>query len=718
MFISGILKNTFSKNYSFVAGVIGLILLAASVSPAARGNLDRTFGGQGKSIPRVAGTEKAFDAVVQTDGKIVVVGGAAPANSSFDILVERFNADGTFDAAFGDGGRAVLNLSPRSEVAYAVALQSDGKILVAGYYQQATNYTDFVVVRLLPNGQPDPSFGQEGVQLVAPTVTSDIAVAIAVQNVNGVEKIVVGGNTGTANTQFCAVRLNPDGALDTAFGNAGMQTVSVGGITDSLQDLTIDSQGRIVEAGFSRFDFGGGSYRDDFAVVRLTADGALDPTFSGDGKVVTQMAGQSQPRSVAMQTVNGVEKIVVGGFTRFGATDDFSLLRYNADGAVDTTFGTNGKVYTDFSAGDDQLQKLLVQSNGKITAVGLMRYGANQNFAQARYEPNGALDKTFGACGRIVTDLGSTTDIAYGAAIQPDGRVIAVGEAAGATTGADFAVVRYTIGGQAGPIGADFDGDGKDDVSVYRPSTGVWYANCSCQGFRAVQFGLPADVPVAADYDGDGRTDQAVYRSGMWYILRSSDGGASVVGFGLAGDVPTVGDYDGDEKADISVWRPSTGVWYVLRSSDFQYTAKAFGQAGDKPVPADYDGDGKTDLAVYRNGEWWIDQSSSATGGLVFQPFGIAGDTALAGDFDGDGKADLNLFRDSEGNWYQQSATAIRITHFGATGDKPAPGDYDGDGKTDLAVYRGGAWYILNSSTSAYNVVNFGLAADLPTVGR
>lgn len=106
-------------------------------------------------------------------------------------------------------------------------------------------------------------------------------------------------------------------------------------MNDVLQDLAIDSQNRIVAVGSSRFDFGGGSFRDDFAAVRLTAEGALDTTFSGDGKVITQMGGQAQPRSVAIQTVGGVEKIVLGGFTRIGTTDDFALLRYNADGTPD-----------------------------------------------------------------------------------------------------------------------------------------------------------------------------------------------------------------------------------------------------------------------------------------------------------------------------------------------------------------------------------------------
>ena len=149
---------------------------------------------------------------------------------------------------------------------------------------------------------------------------------------------------------------------------------------------------------------------------------------------------------------------------------------------------------TDFVTNEEQIHKLLIQTDKKIVGVGFMRYGVNQNFALARYSLNGNLDTTFGSCGRITSDLGTNTDIAYGATIQPDGKIIAVGEMVNGATSADFAVVRYTSGGQATVTSADFDGDGKEDVSVYRPSEGVWYMNCSCQGFRAVKFGLAGDI--------------------------------------------------------------------------------------------------------------------------------------------------------------------------------------------------------------------------------
>ena len=265
----------------------------------------------------------------------------------------------------------------------------------------------------------------------------------------------------------------------------------------------------------------------------------------------------------------------------------------------------------------------------------------------------------------------------------------------------------------------DFDGDGRADIGVFRPSSSIWYLNKSTEGFGGMNWGSPNDHIAPADYDGDGKTDIAVFRaeSNRWYILKSSTMTYDVVYFGIGEDIPVQADYDGDGKADVAVWRPSTGVWYKLNSSNGEFTGYHFGLATDRPAVGDYDGDGISDYAVFRpsSGMWYIQRS---TEGFYAVRFGLPTDKITPADFDGDGKTDIAVFRASTGIWYRLepgSATNFSAFRFGISEDIPSPADFDGDGKADIAVFRPstGVWY-LQKSTEGFNAMNFGMRGDVP----
>ncbi len=265
---------------------------------------------------------------------------------------------------------------------------------------------------------------------------------------------------------------------------------------------------------------------------------------------------------------------------------------------------------------------------------------------------------------------------------------------------------------------ADFDGDGKTDISIFRPSAGEWwYLKSSNAGNAALQFGTSTDKLTPADYTGDGKADIAFFRpaTGFWFILRSEDNSFLSFPFGTNGDVPVTGDFDGDGKADPSIYRPSTNEWFILQSTGGT-AITTFGTTGDLPVVADYDGDGKTDIAIYRPslGQWWIQRSSNLSV-YAFQ-FGNSTDKPVQGDYTGDGRADSAFFRPSTGEWFilRSEDNSFYSIPFGTNGDQPSPGDYDGDGRFDTAVFRPSntTWYI-NATRAGVLIGGFGAPGDV-----
>ena len=257
----------------------------------------------------------------------------------------------------------------------------------------------------------------------------------------------------------------------------------------------------------------------------------------------------------------------------------------------------------------------------------------------------------------------------------------------------------------------DFDGDGIDDLVVFRPSSGQWFVLGSQIGYRVIQWGAPGDIPVPANFEGTGAANLAVFRpeTGTWFI-RNRNGTTRQVSFGVNGDLPIPADFTGDGRADLALFRPAqnegeNNTFIIRPSNGGADQSITFGVAGDLPIPADFDGDGRADVAVFRPAgagrpnNVFIYHGSSV--GTVEVAFGVAGDLPVPMDFDGNGSVDIAIFRPSTGLWAGFSTTSGSWSRqWGGQGDIPVPGRYNQPDRSEIAVFRAGQWFINQPDAS------------------
>lgn len=362
------------------------------------------------------------------------------------IVSNAFAYDVILDTGFDGDGILNARLSSSDTLCYDIAITSDGKIIAVGQYGPWSFLT-----RYWPWGTLDTTFGSSGIS-ATPSVGAHKAVAI--DDSDG--SIIVGGAYANgSNFDFAVALYYPQGLLDMTFGTSGIATTAIGSGYDYCEDVVIQSDGKILAGGY--YD-NGSDY--DFALVRYDTTGIQDNTFGTNGIVTTAIgSGDDKCYDLALQS-NG--KILAAGYSHNGSNYDYTVVRYNTDGTLDTSFGTNGVVTTDIDGFNDYCEEIAVQSDGKIVVGG---YYANDssvyNVALVRYDSDGTLDTTFGTNGIVTTDVtgGSVFDYCYDVLIDPNGKIIA----AGYNSSGNPILVRYDSSGNLDTV---FDGDGMDTFTT------------------------------------------------------------------------------------------------------------------------------------------------------------------------------------------------------------------------------------------------------------
>ncbi len=413
----------------------------------ANGTLDSTFGYGGKIVTASSSkNDSAFAVAVQSDGKIVVVGFAV-GSSNNDFSVLRYHTNGTLDTTFDGDGMVITPMSSGSDVPSGVAFQADGKIVVAGYSQNGSNY-DFAVARYNTNGSLDPTFDGDGKVTTTMGSSNNFAFSLAIQ---GDGKIVVGGEASDGRgADFALARYNTDGSLDTTFDHDGQIILAIGTRNDMGRTVVVGDDGKILVAGTAEF-----GENSDFAVVRFNANGSLDSTFDGDGKM-TQAIGAANDYAYDIAVGSEGEIVVVGSSDVSGNTD-FAVAKFDTHGSLESGFDHDGpgRLHTNISGNDESKQ--VIQVDGKLVVVGSSLNGSNSDFAVIRYNADGSLDTTFDGDGKLTTAFGETTDTANCLAVQSDGKIVVAGYTANSGS-CDFALARYNADGS---LDTTFDGDGE-----------------------------------------------------------------------------------------------------------------------------------------------------------------------------------------------------------------------------------------------------------------
>jgi uncharacterized delta-60 repeat protein len=436
---------TFAPHRKLLLILVGsafLLVLTAIPGTANPGTLDPTFDADGRVTTDFGARDSAGDVAIQSDGKIVAAGfGMGP--GEFDFAVARYNNfDGSLDTSFAGDGTVTTDFNTSDDRGWAVAIQSDGKIVVAGQTFVARSVggsdLDFALVRYNSDGSLDTGFSGDGkVNVDLGGTETDAALDVAIQS-DG--KIVAAGYVRNlfpdplGPSDFAVARFNADGTADTGFGVGGKITTDFATDHDEASAVAIQSDGRIVAAGpaFS------GTF--DFGLARYNTNGTPDTNWGGDGTVLTNLGGTDSATGLAIQPDQMI--VAVGSTTQSGGVDT-ALARYTTTGGLDPGFDGNGTATIDYGGADDFASDVALQTDGKIVTAGSRLIGT-YDFAVSRFLSNGSPDTQWSGDGKVTTDFGGASDIGHGVAIQSDGKIVVAG-CAFCLEAYDFALARYKI---------------------------------------------------------------------------------------------------------------------------------------------------------------------------------------------------------------------------------------------------------------------------------
>lgn len=647
----------------------------------------------------VGSTSVSTSTVIEATGKIVVGGYVNLSGSTTsDFTLVRYNADRTIDTTFGIGGKLVADFGG-DDKGYGVSIDAQGRIFIAGS-TIVGGKTSFALMCYKADGTVDTSFGSGGKLITDFNGSSDNKGYSIKVDASG--RILISGSTLiNGKRDVAVVRYTATGSLDTSFGTGGKVTTDCGGDDDEGKSITIDSSGRIVVAGTATING-----KRDFAVVRYKVDGSLDTSFGTGGKITTDCGGGDDDGKSLKIDVSG--NILVAGTAVINGKRDFTIVRYKADGSLDTSFGTGGKVTID-CGGDDDARTIEIDGSGKILIGGSININGSTDSAIVRLNANGTLDTSFGVGGKLIKDYGGNDEI-NSIAIDASGQLVLAGVTYNTGNGG-LPFVSYQAINARRSSSIDFNGDGNSDLYSYNSKSGtlkIWFMDGN-QVEDAIEVRGPKgkkwQVGGAGDFNGDGKTDI------LWHDRKSGKAelwlmdGSNKIGTvklpKLKGDwqVGGVADFNQDGQSDIICHDSKSGKTQVWQMNASGVAAKITlpKMKGKWTIAglADFNQDGQTDVL-------WRDQKSGKTklwildggkyGSSIELPK-LSANWEFKGvaDLDADGSIDIVCQDKRTGAsqvWFLDGtriALQVAVTGVNQANCKiQGVGDFDGDGRGDI----------------------------------